>query len=444
MSSNVLEVARAARRAALELASLDTAIKNRALEALRGSLGASRGEILAANAEDKREALRAVEAGTLSRALWKRLDLEGAKLEGLLAGVDEVARLPDPVGEVQLATRLDDGLELYRVSCPIGVLGVIFEARPDAAVQISTLALKSSNAVILKGGREADRTNRALVDAMRRGLATVPGIPVDAIQLISTREEVREMLALDQYIDLLIPRGSNELVRSIKDSTRIPVLGHADGICAVYLDRAADPARASDIVADAKAQYPAACNAAETLLVHREALARVLPGVARRLSELKVAVRADVESLPYFPGATPASEADFRTEFLDLVLAVKTVGSLDEAIRHINEHGSHHTDAIVTEDRRSADEFLARVDSAGVYHNASTRFADGFRYGFGAEVGISTNKTHARGPVGLEGLVIHKYLLRGNGHTVASYGPGGRRFLHEPLPRRLSGESREP
>ncbi len=424
-------IAQRARKAAWELAALDTETKNRALRAVRAALERSRVEISRANAADKRDAEILVDSGQLSKALAKRLDIEGGKFDGILSGVDDVIRLADPVGQVGYAMRLDHGLDLYRVSCPIGVLGVIFEARPDAAVQISTLALKSANAVSLKGGREAERSNRALVEAIQRGIAEVPGVPPGAVQLISTREEVREMLALDEWIDLIIPRGSNELVRSIKDSTRIPVLGHADGICAVYIDRAADAERAAAVVVDSKAQYPAVCNATETLLVHREALSRVLPELGRRLREAGVELRADADSLPHLPGAIPSTEEDYGTEFLDLILAVKTVGSVEEAIDHINRHGSHHTDAIVTEDAKVAELFLSRVDSASVFHNASTRFADGFRYGLGAEVGVSTNKTHARGPVGLDGLVIYKYRLYGHGQCVAQYAPGKRKFLHE-------------
>jgi glutamate-5-semialdehyde dehydrogenase len=253
------------------------------------------------------------------------------------------------------------------------------------------------------------------------------------VQLIATRADVRRLLELDGLVDLIIPRGSNELVRSIQSATRIPVLGHADGLCAVYLDRAADAGKAAAVVIDSKTQYPAVCNAAETLLVHRDALARLLPEIGRRLRAAGVELRADAESLPHLPDARPAAAADYRTEFLDLVLAVKTVGSVEEAVEHINSHGSHHTDAIVTEDEAAARYFLTRVDSAGVFHNASTRFADGYRYGFGAEVGISTNKTGARGPVGLEGLVTYKYELRGRGQGVAAYGPGKKPFLHQPL-----------
>ncbi len=432
MTTPIEDIARRARAAALQLAATDTATRNRALEAVGERLLAARAAISAANDADRDEGAALVERGEMTPPLLKRLDFTGAKFDGGLAGLDDLRALPDPVGLETFAISLDDGLELRRVTCPIGVIGVIFESRPDAALQIAALSLKSANAVILKGGSEADRTNRAIVEAIRAGLADVPGVPEDAVQLIATREEVRDMLALDEWIDLVIPRGSNELVRSIQNSTRIPVLGHADGICSVYLDAAADPDTAVRVVLDAKTNYPAVCNAAETLLVHRDARARVLPAVAAALRDAGVQIRADADSREYFPGSVAAAPEDFDTEFLDLVLAVRTVESIDDAIEHINSHGSHHTDAIVTEDESAADAFLARVDSAGVYHNASTRFADGFRYGFGAEVGVSTNKTHARGPVGLEGLVIYKYHLRGRGHVAGDYGAGKRAFRHEP------------
>ena len=429
-NSRVEAVARRARAAALQLAALSAEPKNAALEAVGRKLQERREEILEANRADKADCEAEVASGSLSAALFKRLDLEGSKFEAMLAGVGDVARLPDPVGRVTLATRLDDGLELYRVSCPLGVIGVIFEARPEAAVQIASLALKSSNAVILKGGREASRTNEALVEAIREALGEVDGVSPDAVQLVSTREEVREMLDLDRWIDLIIPRGSNELVQSIQEATRIPVLGHADGICSVYLDRDADLEKAVAVSVDAKTHYPAACNACETLLVHRDRLDDLLPAVGAALVEAGVELRADEEASARLEASTAAAE-DYDTEFLDKVLAVKTVSSLQEAVEHINSHGSHHTDAIVTEDAGAAEYFLSRVDSAGVFHNASTRFADGFRFGLGAEVGISTNKTHARGPVGLEGLVIYKYRLYGAGHVAADYDPGGRKFLHE-------------
>jgi glutamate-5-semialdehyde dehydrogenase len=431
------EIARRARESSWKLAALDSRTRDRALGEVRAALVRRREEICRANRADQERAAVLVQSGRLSPALAKRLDLEGEKFDAVLNGIDDLIRLPDPVGRIDYARRLDHGLDLYRVTCPIGVIAVIFEARPDAAVQISSLTLKSANAVILKGGSEADETNRVLVAAIREGIAAVPGVPRDAVQLVSTREEVRALLALDRHIDLVIPRGSNELVRSIQAATRIPVLGHADGICAVYVDRAADPGKAAAVVVDAKTQYPAVCNAVETLLIHRQALPSIFPELARRLAAAKVEIRADAEALAFAPGARPAAEEDYRTEFLDLVLAVKTVGSVEEAVDHINNHGSHHTDAIVTEDVDAAEYFLSRVDSAGVVHNASTRFADGFRYGLGAEVGISTQKIHARGPVGLEGLVLYKYRLYGSGQGVGAYGPGRKPFLHQPIAPRL-------
>ncbi len=426
------------------MAALDTEAKNRALEAVRGGLAARREDILGANRADKDEAARAVERGEMTAASAKRLDLAGGKFDGLLDGLRDVVRLPDPVGRIERATRLDDGLDLYKVSCPIGVLGVIFESRPEAAVQIASLAIKAGNAVILKGGREAARSNEALVEVIRDALeadgqktggkdGTDSTVPPDAVQLIATREEVHALLGLDTWIDLIIPRGSNELVRSIRAATRIPVMGHADGVCHVYVDASADLAKAVKIVLDAKTQYPAVCNAAECLLVHREVARSVLPAVGEALRKAGVELRADDRARALLPGSRPAQESDWGAEYLDLILAVRVVDSLDEAIDFINEHGSHHTDAIVAEDPAAARRFLARVDSAGVFHNASTRFADGFRYGLGAEVGISTQKLHARGPVGLEGLVIYKYILKGQGQAVGDYGPGKKRFKHEPL-----------
>jgi len=435
---SVETIARRARAAALQLAALFTETKNAALEAVGSKLEKRREDILEANRADKADCEAEVESGSLSGALFKRLDLEGSKFDSMLAGVGDVARLPDPVGQVTLATRLDEGLDLYRVSCPLGVIGVIFEARPEAAVQIAALALKSSNAVILKGGREASRTNATLVSVIQEALGEVDGVSPDAVQLVSTREEVREMLDLDRWIDLIIPRGSNELVQSIQEATRIPVLGHADGICSVYIDRDADERKAVAVSVDAKTHYPAACNACETLLVHRERLGDLLPVLGAALREAGVEIRADEEAASHLEAAIAAAPEDYDTEFLDRILAVRTVASLEEAVEHINSHGSHHTDAIVTEDVAAAEYFLSRVDSAGVFHNASTRFADGFRFGLGAEVGISTNKTHARGPVGLEGLVIYKYRLYGSGHAAADYDPGAGEFLHDEIePREL-------
>ncbi|MEO8055353.1 MAG: glutamate-5-semialdehyde dehydrogenase, partial [Acidobacteriota bacterium] len=333
-------------------------------------------------------------------------------------------------------TLLDDGLVLEKVTCPIGVLLVVFESRPDAVPQIASLALKSGNAAILKGGRESALSTAAILGAFSKAFAASSGVPEGALQSVGGRADVDALLALDDDIDLVIPRGGYDLVKHVKANTRIPVLGHAEGVCHVYVDRAADEAMATAIVLDAKLQYPAACNAAETLLVHREAAAKFLVPLLTRLGEAGIELRACEMTSALAPALalSPASEEDWRTEYGAPVLAVKIVESLDEAVDHVNRFGSHHTEAIVTDDPAAAEAFLARVDAAGVFHNASTRFADGFRYGFGAEVGVSTSRLHARGPVGLDGLVTHKYVLRGTGHIVATYsGKGARPFRHEKL-----------
>jgi len=425
--------AAAARRAARRLAAIPTEAKDRALRAAAERIEAAAPEILAANALDVAEARSLVASGAMARPLLDRLVLDEGKVMGMADGVRAVAALPDPSGRLLSRTLLDDGLVLEKATCPLGVLAVVFESRPDAVPQIAALALKSGNAAILKGGRESARSAAALVDAFRSSLAQFPEIPVDALQLLSGREEVEALLALSDDVDLVIPRGGNDLVRYVQSRTRIPVLGHAEGVCHVYVDRAADLGKAVEIVLDAKTTYPAACNAAETVLLHRDVAASILPALVARLREKDVEVRACGVTRALAPGLAlaPAAEDDFGKEFGALVLAVKTVESLEEAIDHVNRFGSKHTDAIVTEDRAAAERFLAEVDSAGVYVNASTRFADGFRYGFGAEVGVSTSKLHARGPVGLEGLVTYKYRLLGEGHVTATYsGKNARPFRH--------------
>jgi glutamate-5-semialdehyde dehydrogenase len=345
--------------------------------------------------------------------------------------------LPDPIGAVQIHRELDTGLILQRVTCPLGVLGVIFESRPDAVMQIASLAIKSGNGVILKGGREAIRSCEALVNAICTGLSDA-GIDTDAVQLLTTREETLALLRLDRYIDLIIPRGSNQFVRFIQSNTQIPVLGHADGLCHLYVDAAADVEKAVAIAIDAKTSYPSACNAIETLLVHRAIAPTFLPVLVPALQAHRVELRADRATIDLLPDAAallqPATETDWVTEYCDLILSIKVVNSLNEAIDHINIYGSRHTEAIVTEDRAVAQAFIAQVDSAGVFHNCSTRFADGFRYGFGAEVGISTQKLPPRGPVGLEGLVTYKYQLTGDGHVSSTYaGEQAKPFTHRDL-----------
>ena len=434
-ANQVIESAGRAKRALGALARLSTEEKNHALLAIARDIGEQKERILAANKKDLDAAAAMVAASEMSEAAYRRLKLDEAKVREIVSGIEQVAGLEDPVGKITLATELDDGLCLYRVNCPIGVIGVVFESRPDALTQIAGLAIKSSNAVLLKGGREAEHSNRALFDAVQSA-ALRSGIPAGALTLLESREEVNALLKAEGFVDLIIPRGSNALVRYVQENTNIPVLGHAEGICHIYVDEAADLEKAASIVLDGKLQYPSACNSVETVLIHSKVAEGFLPRIARELQRGGVDVRLDEQAISRFEigGVKTATEEDWKTEYCDLILSIKVVTTIEEAIEHINTFGSHHTDAIVTEDTTAFDRFFAEVDSAGVYLNASTRFADGYRYGFGAEVGISTGKLHPRGPVGLEGLVTYKYKLTGAGHTVSMYaGPDARRFTHKPV-----------
>jgi glutamate-5-semialdehyde dehydrogenase len=388
----------------------------------------SRHAILAANQAD----LEAAAAEALAPALVARLKLDGSKLDGAIAGVRQVADLADPLGQRQLHTELDAGLVLERVTVPLGVLGVIFEARPDAVMQIASLAIRSGNGALLKGGREASHSCGAILTALRHGLAA-SAVDPDALELLTSREESLGLLKLDGLVDLIIPRGSNALVRFIQDNTRIPVLGHADGICHLFVDRAADLDLALRVALDSKTQYPAACNAIETLLVDGAFAPAFLPRAVVAFEQAGVDLRGDAAAMA-LGVSHAASDDDWSTEYSDLILSVKVVPDLDAALEHIARYGSRHTDAICTTDPAAADRFLAAVNSAGVYLNCSTRFADGFRYGFGAEVGISTQTLPPRGPVGLEGLVTYRYRLRGEGHIAADYASGARQFSHRSLP----------
>jgi glutamate-5-semialdehyde dehydrogenase len=425
---DIQQIAQAAARAAIHMAALGGDRKNKALAAIVRALAARKADILAANREDLEQA----EKEGLAAPLLKRLRFDEGKIKEACAGLQSLIGLPDPVGVTQSALELDAGLELYKVSRPIGVIGVIFESRPDALVQISSLCLKSGNAVLLKGGSEAARTNRILADTISEA-AGAADLPAGWLGLLETRAEVAEMLALDGIIDLIIPRGSNAFVRHIMDHTRIPVLGHADGICHVYVDRDADPQMAVRIAVDSKCQYVAVCNAAETLLVHAEGAPRVLPLLKDALEAKGVELRG-CPATRRIVDVAPAVEQDWGTEYLDLILSIKLVPDLDAAVDHINRYGSGHTDVIVTADRGRALHFMNHVDSADVFWNASTRFSDGYRFGLGAEVGISTNKIHARGPVGMEGLLIYQFRLIGQGHVVADYsGAQGRAFTHRKI-----------
>lgn len=416
-----------ARKAARKTAILDGGLKNHCLEVMANRLKAHDGDIFAANHQD---VVRS-EGDGLAAPLLKRLKFDAARLEEVVAGLHSLITLPEPVGRTLLATRLDEGLDLFRVSCPIGVIGVIFESRPDALVQISGLCLKSGNAVLLKGGSEARETNRILADLIQAA-GHEAGMPDGWIGLLETRSDVGALLALDRDVDLLIPRGSNAFVRHIMDNTRIPVLGHADGVCHLYIDAAADLEMAIRLAVDSKTQYVAVCNAVETILIHASLVPSFLQSLADALKAAGVRLAGD-EIVCSAIGCEPVE--DWHTEYLDYCVSVKVVANLDDAIDHINEYGSKHTDAIVTTDDKAAGRFMASVDSGNVFWNCSTRFSDGFRYGFGAEVGISTGKLHARGPVGLEGLLTYQYRLLGHGQIVADYAEGKSVFEHQPIER---------
>lgn len=414
--------------------------RSNALREIHDALNASKEEIIAANKLD----MEAAERSSLSSSLIKRLDLtKNGKYESMLQGILDVAALEDPVGKTTLARKLDEGLNLYRVTAPLGVLLIIFESRPEVIANISALAIKSGNCAILKGGKESYQTFKAISEVINATLSQKTNVPKSAIQLIQSREEVGDLLSQDKYIDLVIPRGSNALVRNIKENTKIPVLGHADGICSIYVDKSADIDKACRIVVDSKTNYPAGCNAVEQLLIHENVVAdsEKLNKLLSSLTDVEVTLHATPEIQSKLPAGVnpkfvvPTDKDSFDTEFLSFDIAVKAVSGLEEVISHINEHSSKHTDCIVTEDKSAADTFLKGIDSAGVYWNCSTRFADGFRYGFGTEVGISTNKIHARGPVGLEGLMSYQYHLKGDGHIASEYaGAGGSKvFVHEDI-----------
>lgn len=408
------------------LASLDEETRNGALNAVAASLVNNKEAIFAANEKD----MAAAQETGLPTPIVNRLKFDAHKLQTCVDGINDLIDLDDPLFKEILKRELDDGLVLTKYTCPIGVIGVIFESRPDALVQIAALCMKSGNCTVLKGGSEAKHTNRVLFETIYEA-AVGAGLPEGFAVLIEDRAEIGELLKCHDYVDLLIPRGSNEFVQYIMDNSKIPVMGHADGICHIYVDGAADIDKAVPIIIDSKTQYVAACNTAETLLVHKDIAELIIPLLAEASGD-KISYRCDARSMGLIR-CEVATEEDFRTEYLDYILSVKVVDDIDEAIAHINRYGSHHTDCIITEDKDSAEKFMALVDSAGVYQNCSTRFADGFRYGFGAEVGISTGKIHARGPVGLDGLVTYKYKLVGEGHVVADYASGVSTFKFRDL-----------
>ena len=412
-----IQIAKKAKEASLEIAGADVEIKNNALNMIAVALETHKEEIFAANKQDLENAQILVDEGKLAKSTFNRLKLDENKMRDMIQGVRDIAKLDDPVGKILLKRELDKDLILEKVSCPIGVLGIIFEARPDVITQISALAIKSSNAVILKGGKESVNTNKKIMEIMNNALAQIEGFPQNVVQQVFTHDDISHMLKCDEYINLIIPRGGNKLVSYIKENTKIPVLGHASGICHVFVDKSADIDDAIKITVDAKTQYPSACNAVETLLIHKDFDKKDELLASLQLEEIKLEMNPD----------------RWDIEYGDKILSVKIVENIEQAIAHINKYSSGHTDCIITNDLNNAEKFMNEVDSAGVYHNVSTRFADGFRYGFGAEVGISTNKTHARGPVGLEGLTIYKYKLSGKGQIVDDYAKGLKQFHHRDI-----------
>lgn len=433
MADEVRDIARAARRAGKLLARFPGPERRSILLALADALGRDdeRASLLAANEEDLEAARPAVERGELSQALFDRLPLSPSKLDGLCDGLVQLAGQKDLIGVADVRRELDDGLVLTRVACPLGVLGVVFEARPDAVPQITGLALRTGNAVVLKGGREAQRSNAALVNLIRATLRA-QGVDPNAVSLLSGREQVDQLLQHDDLIDLVIARGSSAFVRHVQSKTKIEVLGHAEGLCHLFLHASAHPKMSAAVAVDAKCTYPAACNAIETLLWDTGAEEALDLAVAALLDK-GVTLRACPTTRARHPGLAEASDADWSAEYGDLTLAIRHVDGVRGAIEHIEAYGSRHTEAILAEDHQAATEFIAQVDAAGVFHNASTRFADGYRYGLGAEVGISTGKLHARGPVGVDGLTTYRWLLSGVGHVADAYGPGKRRFTHKDL-----------
>lgn len=420
--SSIKEITGNIKSDSFKMAYLNSEARNNSLQEIYIALERNTDKIIEANEKDLESAI----AAGISAPILKRLKFDHQKLKDVIDGIKSLISLKDPLWNKLLERELDEDLTLYKVTCPIGVIGVIFESRPDALVQIATLCLKSGNCAILKGGSEAANTNRVLFDIIHQA-GVDSGIPENFLTLIESRADINEMLKCHESIDLLIPRGSNEFVQYIMANSKIPVMGHADGVCHIFVDAEADLSKAISIIADAKTQYVAACNTVETLLVHVDIAEKLLPQLSEELKAKGVTLKG-CERTQKLIDCLPASQEDFETEYLDYILSIKIVDHIDEAIFHINKYGSHHTDSIITENSQAAEKFMLLVDSAGVYQNCSTRFADGFRYGFGAEVGISTGKLHARGPVGLDGLVTYKYKLYGNGQIVADYAEGRSTF----------------
>ena len=422
------EIAKKVKADSFLLMASSNEMRNTCLKNIIENLKKDKEHILAENKKDIENA----ENENISSSILSRLLFDEHKMDTVIAGINDLIKMPDPIGKITLKRELDEGLVLTRTTTPIGVIGVIFEARPDALVQIASLCIKSGNAAILKGGSETLLTNRALFESIKRAVKD-SNLPEHALVQLEARSDVSELLSCYEYVDLLIPRGSNSFVKYIMDNTSIPVMGHADGICHTYVDEEFDLDKSIRILVDAKTQYPSACNTTETILVHKNAVDKLFPRLNKAFNDARIKVFAHKNIIDKFDNAVPATDNSFHTEYLEKTVNVKTVDDIDEAINHINTYGSHHTDAIITNIDSNADYFMNRVDSANVYKNCSTRFADGFRYGFGAEVGISTGKLHARGPVGLEGLCTYKYKLYGNGDIVADYADGKKEFHFKDL-----------
>ncbi len=413
--SSILDIARKSKLASVNALKLTDEVKNFALKSIADELKNNITNIIEANKLDLADAQHLLKTNELSQSLYNRLKLDENKIRDMIQGVIDISGLENPVNKIIWERNISEGIKLKKISCPIGVIAVIFEARPDVITQISSLAVKSSNAVILKGGKEASNTNTCIYNIINNTLNKIDAFPKNMISLVYSREDVTELLNMDEYIDLIIPRGSNTLVKFIKSNTKIPVLGHADGVCHIYIDEFANTDKTINVCIDAKCQYPSACNAVESILIHKN--------IAHKISDKLLNAYKDNGVKVIF------NPENWHKEYSDKVVSIKIVDNIDEAINHINTYGSGHTDCIMTENEQNAEKFMMYVDSAGVYQNISTRFADGFRYGFGAEVGISANKTHARGPVGLDGLTIYKYRLYGNGDIVSDFVSGKRHFI---------------
>ena len=427
----LIDLVKNAKDSTYKLQSLSTDIKNKALLEIADKLEQNKNIIFEANKKDLEYAKKLLDENKISLSMFNRLKLDENKMIDIISGIKDVVKLEDPINKVLLETELDDNLLLKKISCPIGLIAVIFEARPDVISQISSLCIKSSNAVILKGGAEGENTNKAIFNIINETLESIEDFPKNSVNLVFTRDDIKELLSMDKYVDLIIPRGGNSLVQYIKSNTNIPVLGHADGICHLYIDESANQEKALKICLDSKAQYPSACNAVETILINKNIANEYLPKLYNLFKENNIKMNGCEEVRKILNQSDIGEVKEWHLEYGDKEVSLKIVENTEEAYNHINKYGSHHTDSIVSENKDNIEKFMTYVDSANVYANTSTRFSDGFRYGFGAEVGISTNKTHARGPVGLEGLTIYKYKLFGNYQIVDDYVSHRASFKHK-------------